>query len=102
MCRQSETTPGAAIAFSAHPQRTPTLQNPRKKSPYHKDTGIPELLLPRCANGVESDRTDALWFPDIRFGFLLHDFLLVSCPFRAIERDRLTPLNSLNPTCSLA
>jgi hypothetical protein len=22
-----------------------------KKSPYHKDTGIPELLLPRCANG---------------------------------------------------
>jgi hypothetical protein len=25
----------------------------RKKSPYRKDTGVPELLLPRCANGID-------------------------------------------------
>jgi hypothetical protein len=36
----------------------------QKKSPYRKDTGVPELLLPRCANGVESDWRGASWFPD--------------------------------------
>jgi hypothetical protein len=35
-----------------------------KKSPYREDTGIPELLLPRCANGVKSDWHTGRWFPD--------------------------------------
>jgi hypothetical protein len=40
-----------------------------KKSPYHEDTGVPELLLPRCANGNKSDWRDAGWFPDYSIRF---------------------------------
>jgi hypothetical protein len=36
---------------------------PAKKSPYRKDTGIPDLLLPRCAHGITSDLRDGKGFP---------------------------------------
>ncbi|VVD28137.1 protein of unknown function [Paraburkholderia dioscoreae] len=36
-----------------------------KKSPYREDTGVPELLLPRCANGAKSDCHKAGWFPQL-------------------------------------
>lgn len=68
--------PGANLGFpSTRRRRDPRRSLPlrafhainasrAKKSPYHEDTGIPELLLPRCANGVESDWCRVRWFPD--------------------------------------
>jgi hypothetical protein len=40
-----------------------TAKIPAKKSPYRKDTGIPDLLLPRCAHGITSDLRDGEGFP---------------------------------------
>ena len=42
-------------------------QNSDKKSPYHKDTGVPDLLLPRCAHGITSDWRDKEGFPEGAF-----------------------------------
>jgi hypothetical protein len=38
-------------------------KNSAKKSPYHKDTGLPDLLLPRCAHGITSDLRETEGFP---------------------------------------
>ncbi|SIT36398.1 hypothetical protein BN2476_90060 [Paraburkholderia piptadeniae] len=35
-----------------HPRRLAPQKNWTKKSPYREDTGVPELLLPRCAYGI--------------------------------------------------
>jgi hypothetical protein len=41
-----------------------------KKSPYHEDTGIPDLLLPRCAHGITSDWHERDEFPAIHSMFI--------------------------------
>jgi hypothetical protein len=39
--------------FPQLPHLIPAGKEAAKKSPYRKDTGVPELLLPRCANGID-------------------------------------------------
>jgi hypothetical protein len=43
---------------------------PAKKSPYREDTGIPDLLLPRCAHGITSDSLYRDRFPLVSSGFI--------------------------------
>jgi hypothetical protein len=47
---------------------------PAKKSPYHEDTGIPDLLLPRCAHGITSDSQYRDQFPVVSSGFIVSGF----------------------------
>jgi hypothetical protein len=76
-----------------------STQDRPKKSPYHEDTGVPELLLPRCADGIDetgSSRGGSRSFPQAS-----HHYSLLRCSEKSHETLRLR-LRLAAPLCILA